>query len=553
MRKAPATPRASARRRASARPLARRGGGGAARAALVAAQVAILAAAAFGFLAAGLVPDRARAAVASWQLFPGIAGALRAAVEAAISGTAALAVIVGFSIPVLVLSAIFGRWYCAALCPFGALQDIATLARKGARRYRGPPTLARALAALCALVLAAAGAMAAASWLDPWSLFGRFVAYDIRPLVQVASRADARGFSLWTAAPIAAVVAATLILSARSGTRWFCGTLCPVGSLLGALNKVAPFRVRLDASACVKCGACAARCPASCIDASAAFLDSTRCVNCLACVGACPTKALRYGKPRARGAPALAGAEGSPRAVAREPVAAGAMTRAAFLSVLAGGTAALALAAVPGRKAASRLAAGTTVAIPPGARSAERFVETCTACGLCVSACPSSVLLPSLGELGPRGLLAPRLDFSVSYCQYECASCSAVCPSGALERLSIERKKLVKIGTATLVKEHCVVFTERTKCGACAEHCPTGAVHMVEGQTGLPEPVFESSICIGCGACHHICPVPHKRAISVVGLAVHETAAKPPAGQPSSPGPSNPARGENDGTEEFPF
>jgi ferredoxin len=102
-----------------------------------------------------------------------------------------------------------------------------------------------------------------------------------------------------------------------------------------------------------------------------------------------------------------------------------------------------------------------------------------------------------------------------------------VCPSGALKKMPLERKKLVKIGTASLVEEYCIVFTNRTKCGACAEHCPTGAVRMVARQDGIPEPVFDPAICIGCGACHHVCPVPGKRAISVAGLAVHGTALEP--------------------------
>jgi ferredoxin len=534
------SPRGPSRRRPGRR------GPRAARASLIAIQAAVLAAAAFALLAPGLVPDRARALVASWQLFPGISLLLRAAVDAAFGGAAAIA---GLAIPALILSAVFGRWYCAALCPLGTLQGIAARASRAERRYRKPRNLARAAAASLAVALSVAGATAAASWLDPWSLFGRFAAYDVRPLAQIAARADAHGAGFWTAAPAAAAIAAILALSALSRTRWFCGTLCPVGSVLGLLNKFAPFRVRLDPLSCVKCGACAARCPASCIDASTASLDATRCVGCLACVDPCPTRALYYGRPRAA-------VEGAPASTAASAAAPAAMSRSSFLALLGGGAAALALAAIPGRAAAKRLAAAPAVAVPPGARSAERFVESCTACGLCVSACPSSVLLPSLGELGPRALLAPRLDFSVSYCQYECVSCSAVCPSGALSRMPLEAKKLVKIGTASLVSEHCIVFTERTKCGACAEHCPTGAVHMVEGSTGLPEPVFESSICVGCGACHHICPVPGKRAISVAGLAVHETASKPPEGKAR---PGEAAGGASDGGDQsgdagaFPF
>jgi ferredoxin len=111
---------------------------------------------------------------------------------------------------------------------------------------------------------------------------------------------------------------------------------------------------------------------------------------------------------------------------------------------------------------------------------------------------------------------------------------------------------LTKIGNATLVKERCIVFKNRSKCGACAEHCPTGAVRMVVGETGLPEPVFTSSICIGCGACHHACPAKPERAISVSGLAVHATAERPsPALFESEDGGA--ARTPGVGAEGFPF
>jgi len=366
--------------------------------------------------------------------------------------------------------------------------------------------------------------MAAASWLDPWSLFGRFVAYDLRPFVQMAFRADAHGFGLWTALPIAAAIGAILFLSVRSKSRWFCGVLCPVGSLLGALNRAAPLRFRIDPALCVSCGNCLPRCPAACIDERAKTIDAGRCISCAACVAACPTGAIYYGAARRPAAAHTVAQLGG-----AAPVEAAGMSRSAFLSVLGGGAAALALAALPGRKAASSLGARPDVTVPPGAVSVERFIATCTACGLCVSACPSSVLLPSLGELGARALLAPVLDFSVSYCQYECSSCMSVCPSGALMKMPLAKKKLVKIGTASLVREHCVVFTHKTKCGACAEHCPTAAVRMVDAPTGIPEPVFDSSICVGCGACHHICPVPGKAAISVAGMQVHQTALEPGA------------------------
>ena len=226
------------------------------------------------------------------------------------------------------------------------------------------------------------------------------------------------------------------------------------------------------------------------------------------------------------------------------------MSRSRFLATAGGGAALLTLSTLPARAALRRMAELPRVTAPPGARSVQRYLGFCTACGLCAAACPSKVLRPAYGLLGLRGLLVPTLDYTVSYCQYECTSCLDVCPSGALERMSLERKKRVKIGDAALVKERCIVFTSRTKCGACAEHCPTGAVAMKEVPGGIPEPFFTSRICIGCGACHHACPVRPDRAITVSGLPLHETAEKPtaePLGSPAQGG--TPGGGE----EGFPF
>ena len=50
---------------------------------------------------------------------------------------------------------------------------------------------------------------------------------------------------------------------------------------------------------------------------------------------------------------------------------------------------------------------------------------------------------------------------------------------------------------------------------------------MVAIAGGLPEPLFDESICIGCGACHHICPAEPVKAITVSGKAVQGVAAAP--------------------------
>ena len=59
------------------------------------------------------------------------------------------------------------------------------------------------------------------------------------------------------------------------------------------------------------------------------------------------------------------------------------------------------------------------------------FLSRCTACQLCISACPTHVLQPALLEYGLAGLLKPRLDYSLSFCNFDCVQCGEACPTGA--------------------------------------------------------------------------------------------------------------------------
>lgn len=545
------------------------------RAARIGSAFSVLVLSVAGFFAAGTSASLLTRIVPSMQLLPST-GRLAALTAGSLG-------ILGIVLPVLLLlsSAIFGRWYCAFLCPLGSLQDLAACFRRKNWRYRTSSMMLRMTALIGAAALAVAGALSLASWIDPWSIFSRFITCDIQPLVRIAFRADLPGLSLETVIPAGLAMAVILVVSAFSG-RWFCGNLCPVGTVLGLLNRLAPLRLRLEQSACIYCGRCTSVCPASCLDGARKVLDSTRCTYCLACLDACPTGSLRYGR-----APASVSAPGArrnnlvgfrafaARTSAARSTAARAVTvspalsfsgimpldRKRFIGLLGMGAAALSLAAAAKKsgvawKPASDSGDYSGTVIPPGAGSAARFAEKCLACGLCVARCPARIIRPSLGQLGLSGLFVPRLDYDISYCQYECTACMDICPSGALEALDLATRKLVKIGNSTLIRDRCVVIKNRTKCGACAEHCPTGAVRMVRGETGLPEPVFDTAMCIGCGACHHACPVTPDKAISVAGYATHGTAVPPAKNLPGTL-PNHAALGDaqilDEAMEEFPF
>ena len=477
----------------------------------------VLTAAVFGVMSSTQAAQKTAAFVSSLQLFPATVRLLRAALKGAGAGALAAGAVTA---ALYLLSAVFGRWYCGVLCPLGTLQDMASFPKGKRRVHARPVRLLRAGALVAVLALLIAGAAGAASVLDPWAIFSRTFTHGFRNLIRLLRNEDLPGFHWATALASAAAFTAVIAASFFSG-RWFCGNLCPVGSVLGALNAGAPLRVRYDKAACISCGACSKVCRASCINVEEKRLDPTRCVNCLACLPVCPADALYYGRERRP-------AEKAARIDKASSGKGFGLTRAQFIRALVGGVMMFPLAALTRRYLPKGVRPDAALpVVPPGGRSIDAFLSSCVACGLCISRCPSKVLQPAVGHYGLAGFMSPRLDYDVSYCQFDCTLCTEVCPSGALERLGIERKHVTKIGDASLVRDKCVVFTNHTKCGACAEHCPTGAVRMVVGETGLPEPVFTSSICIGCGACHHACPVEPEKAITVSGLAAQGISEKP--------------------------
>ena len=441
---------------------------------------------------------------------------------------------------VAVLTVLFGRVYCSFVCPLGILQDvIGSLAgRKRKRRrfrYTPPHNLLRyGLLALTVLVLLA-GSGLLLNLLDPFSSFGRIFSDLLRPLVIAANNLAAMVLEplgvhalyqvRWAVvAPVSAAVASATLalvawLAAKHG-RLYCNTVCPVGALLGLVSKIAPFRIRIEPAACDGCKRCEGVCKAGCIDTAAKAVDFSRCVGCYNCLAVCPGEGMRFDSRLKR--PAAA----DPPEPAR---------RGFILNSTIGLLGITGLAEPAGPIVQSK---PTTIpervtcpVSPPGSGSVAHFSATCTACHLCVSACPSRVLVPTFIEFGVSGLMQPGMNFHAGHCNYECTVCLNVCPSGAIGPLDVETKKLTQLGVAKFIRENCVVYTDNTNCGACSEHCPTKAVHMVpylntpEKRLVIPE--VNPDICVGCGGCEYACPTKPYKAIYVDGNPVHKRARKP--------------------------
>ena len=454
-------------------------------------------------------------------------------------------VIIIFSL--LLLTLLFGRLYCSVLCPWGILQDAIlrikrwwmswTKQKKKLRTKYEPPYNYLRYGILGAVTVSyAAGSAFLILLLDPYSNFGRITVSFFKPVVlylnnaiaAIANRAGNYSFYNVTVEYqpgfmllLSAIVLIVLVVLVWKKERIWCNTLCPVGTLLGLVSRYSLFRVHLNTEKCTHCKKCVSDCKSLCIDDVRGVVDSSRCVTCFNCLDKCKEGGVHYlpvGWAVRKGGDALPKTEESVRENKFNE------SRRRFIT-----GSLLALAALPagGKAAAAAGLATRRYPLPPGAGSLARFQQKCTACQLCVSKCPAHVLKPAFLENGISGLMQPHMYFSVhEFCQFECNLCTQICPNGALQKLSLEEKKLTQVGVVQFRKEECVVYFREEYCGACAEHCPTQAVHMVEYKNGLTIPAITPEICIGCGACESICPV-RPDAIFIVGNDVQKRAEVP--------------------------
>ena len=369
----------------------------------------------------------------------------------------------------------------------------------------------------------------------PYSSFGRIMQNLFQPLyalannalATIAERYDSYAFSehevwirTWSVFTIAAVTFATLFILAWRGGRTYCNTICPVGTILGALSRHSIFAPVIDGDKCISCRLCERNCKAACIniksdEAEKKSIDGSKCVVCMNCIDHCPKEAITFKRRK------------SDKTQAENPTNG---KRRKFLSIL-GLTATSAsmaqmhkevdggLAVILDKKPSDR----ETPIVPPGAQSLRNFRRSCTGCQLCVAQCPNNVLRPSTDL---SSLMQPIMSFERGYCRPECNTCSQVCPAGAIRPIDLADKSSTQIGHAVWIKDNCIPLTDGVECGNCARHCPTGSIFMAfskpTDKTSPKIPIINSETCIGCGACENLCPARPFSAIYVEGHENHK-------------------------------
>jgi MauM/NapG family ferredoxin protein len=142
---------------------------------------------------------------------------------------------------------------------------------------------------------------------------------------------------------------------------------------------------------------------------------------------------------------------------------------------------------------------------PPGAVAEQDFLEACTRCGDCATACPHDAIREAPARLRAAAG-TPSIDPIAAPCMLcDDLPCIAACETGALRSEAPST-----LGLAQVQPLDCLNRLG-SSCSVCLERCPVpGALELV-GDV----PVANERLCTGCGICQHVCPSP-QNAIAIL-------------------------------------
>ena len=459
---------------------------------------------------------------------------------------------------VLTLTFLFGRVYCSTICPLGILQDVSAWLskrfriRKKVYRYAKPLNWFRYGFLSLAILVFLFGSVIAFNMLDPFSNFGKIFSDLIRPVYaflnnKIAAILESGKIYLMAPVDLKPLNILTLVFPifflalilwfSLTRARLYCNTICPVGSFLGLVSRFSLFKILFDKNTCNKCGKCSVACKSFCIDIKQQQVDFSRCVGCFNCLKVCPSASMVIAPAMKKTKVEIIPTDNNKRDFISQSI--GLLFAFTFIPRLTRAESDTTKIAIQGssksnkdipknKKPTTHPEKKNYPVSPPGSVSIEHFNETCTACHLCVTVCPTKVLKPSMFEYGLIGMMQPHMNYHVAYCTFECTECTKICPTGAILPITVEKKKRNQMGKVIFQKENCIPYVEGTACGSCSEHCPTQAVKMVTFDKGsLTMPKTDQDLCIGCGACEDACPTRPFRAIWVDGNQVHQISKKP--------------------------
>ena len=184
----------------------------------------------------------------------------------------------------LVLALLFGRVFCAYICPASLLfYSIARVRRRLSQWFYFPEFSMNRGFAWGILF----GGLTAAVWLGHgvWTLLLPYLA-----LGQTLFHGIAMGTLSVALGSLIVFAGLDLFL----GRQFTCRYVCPTGRLLGFIGRRSPVTIRRESARCVSaCGSCADVCP---MKISPKLDQTVDCSLCGECMVICPTQCLSIGK-----------------------------------------------------------------------------------------------------------------------------------------------------------------------------------------------------------------------------------------------------------------
>lgn len=206
-------------------------------------------------------------------------------------------VTMGVTLVWLVLTFIFGRIYCASVCPVGIFSDVFFRVRRWIPKLNKPfsyrPHSKLSVHILWVYVVCLlAGVIVVPFVIEPWNI-ARNMASAVNESA-IEKTWTTIGLGAMTGV-IAGIVSALLIaITSLWRGREFCTRYCPLGTALGIVQQHSLMHLELDPDKCTSCGLCEDKCRAQCIKIADRHIDHKRCVRCFDCVADCPEGAIRY-------------------------------------------------------------------------------------------------------------------------------------------------------------------------------------------------------------------------------------------------------------------
>jgi len=424
-----------------------------------------------------------------------------------------------WSLVILIPTLLLGRFFCNWICPYGSLHQLvgwlfntrAIKERMASNQYR--QWFALKYYILVGMLVAAAFGSLQIGLLDPICLFFRSLSVSILPAADMALGWIYLQPFLYQFAWVTGFIVFFFVSMNLVIPRFFCRVVCPLGATLGLLSRFSLCRVDREEEKCVNCNLCLQRCEGASDPQSA--LRKSECTVCLNCIDDCPHGALSF-----RMLPPSSHEKAMPDLGRRRVIFAG-VTGLLFFSF---------------SRASGEISKNfrKEVMRPPGSIAETEFLKRCVKCGQCMRVCPTNVLQPAGFEAGVEGIWTPVMNMRMGYCELNCTLCGQVCPTGAIQKISIAQKLGVgefsdlgpiRTGTAFVDQGRCLPWAMDTPCVVCQEVCPISPKAIVTrdvdvvNRWGKPvrlnRPYVDPVLCNGCGICEHECPVRDYRAIRV--------------------------------------